>query len=170
MEKTVDGANQTMTEDSTKIGTGRAYDLRIQVRDRQVTLFLEGKQWGTFTDDKPAERFRQVVTRDDATVELVVKVVNAQASDARTRIDLGAEPASRTARLTTLQAAPDAVNTADNRQVAPRKSTLRVDGRVLTHTFPAHSVTFLRIKEIGPGTAKTPRVTWGFSAGVRGGT
>ncbi|MFD4692845.1 alpha-L-arabinofuranosidase C-terminal domain-containing protein [Streptomyces sp. NPDC058463] len=147
VEKTVDGANQTMTEDSTKIETGRAYDLRIQVRDRQVTLFLDGKQWGTFTDDKPAEPFRQVVTRDDATGELVVKVVNAQASDARTRIDLGARPASRTARLTTLQAAPDAVNTAGDRQVAPRKTTLRVDGRVLTHTFPAHSVTFLRIKE-----------------------
>ncbi|MFE9726288.1 alpha/beta fold hydrolase, partial [Streptomyces sp. NPDC005794] len=31
----------------------------------------------------------QVVTRDDATGDLVVKVVNAQAADARTRIDLG---------------------------------------------------------------------------------
>ncbi|MFI6123585.1 alpha-L-arabinofuranosidase C-terminal domain-containing protein [Streptomyces sp. NPDC051064] len=147
VEKAVDGAKQTMTEDTTTIETGRAYDIRIQVRGRQVTLFLDGEQWGTFTDDKPAEPFRQVVTRDDATGELVVKVVNAQASDARTRIDLGAEPASRTARLTTLQAAPDAVNTADDRQVAPRTSTLRVDGRVLTHTFPAHSVTFLRIRE-----------------------
>ncbi|MEU0303203.1 alpha-L-arabinofuranosidase C-terminal domain-containing protein [Streptomyces sp. NPDC006175] len=147
VEKAVDGAKQTMTEDSTTIETGRAYDIRIQVRGRQVTLFLDGEQWGTFTDDKPAEPFRQVVTRDDATGELVVKVVNAQAAEARTRIDLGAEPASRTARLTTLQAAPDAVNTADDRQVAPRKSALRVDGRVLTHTFPAHSVTFLRIRE-----------------------
>ncbi|MFG2588627.1 alpha-L-arabinofuranosidase C-terminal domain-containing protein [Streptomyces sp. NPDC048438] len=147
VEKAVDGARQTMTEDTTTIETGRTYDIRIQVRGRQVTLFLDGERWGTFTDDKPAEPFRQVVTRDDATGELVVKVVNAQASDARTRIDLGAEPASRTARVTTLQAAPDAVNTADDRQVAPRKSTLRVDGRVLTHTFPAHSVTFLRIRE-----------------------
>ncbi|MFB4425649.1 alpha-L-arabinofuranosidase C-terminal domain-containing protein [Streptomyces sp. QL37] len=147
VEKAVDGAKQTMAEDTTTIGTGRAYDIHIQVRGRQVTLFLDGEQWGTFTDDKPAEPFRQVVTRDDATGELVVKVVNAQAADARTRIDLGAEPASRTARLTTLQAAPDAVNTADDRPVAPRRSTLRVDGRVLTHTFPAHSVTFLRIRE-----------------------
>ncbi|MFD6276526.1 alpha-L-arabinofuranosidase C-terminal domain-containing protein [Streptomyces sp. NPDC060209] len=147
VEKTVDGAKQTMTEDATTIETGRAYDIHIQVRGRQVTLFLDGEQWGTFTDDKPAEPFRQVVTRDDTTGDLVVKVVNAQAADARTRIDLGAKPASRVARLTTLQAAPDAVNTAEDHQVAPRKSTLRVDGRVLTHTFPAHSVTFLRIRQ-----------------------
>ncbi|MFE9727152.1 alpha-L-arabinofuranosidase C-terminal domain-containing protein, partial [Streptomyces sp. NPDC005794] len=89
VEKAVDGAKQTMTEDSTTIETGRAYDIHVQVRGRQVTLFLDGEQWGTFTDDKPAEPFRQVVTRDDATGDLVVKVVNAQAADARTRIDLG---------------------------------------------------------------------------------
>ncbi|MFE4694930.1 alpha-L-arabinofuranosidase C-terminal domain-containing protein [Streptomyces sp. NPDC056749] len=147
VEKSVDGAKQTMTEDTTTIETGRAYDVHVQVRGRQVTLFLDGEQWGTFTDDKAAEPFRQVVTRDDATGDLVVKVVNAQAADARTRIDLGAKPSSRTARLTTLQAAPEAVNTAEDRQVAPRTSTLRVDGRVLTHTFPAHSVTFLRIRQ-----------------------
>ncbi|MEU1125733.1 alpha-L-arabinofuranosidase C-terminal domain-containing protein [Streptomyces sp. NPDC005899] len=147
VEKTVDGAKQTMAEDATTVETGRAYDIRVQVRGRQVTLFLDGRRWGTFTDDKPAEPFRQVVTRDDATGDLVVKVVNAQAADARTRIDLGAEPRSRVARLTTLQAAPDAVNTAEDRQVAPRKSVLRVAGRTFTHTFPAHSVTFLRIEQ-----------------------
>ncbi|WP_327436218.1 alpha-N-arabinofuranosidase [Streptomyces sp. NBC_01201] len=147
VEKSVDGAKQTMAEDTTTIETGRAYDVHVQVRGRQVTLFLDGEQWGTFTDDKAAEPFRQVVTRDDATGDLVVKVVNAQAADARTRIDLGAKPSARTARLTTLQAAPEAVNTAEDRQVAPRTSTLRVDGPVLTHTFPAHSVTFLRIRQ-----------------------
>lgn len=146
VEKTVDGAKQTMIEDTTTIETGRAYDVHVQVRGRQVTLFLDGKRWGGFSDDKPAEPFRQVVTRDDATGDLVVKVVNAQAADARTRIDLGVRPGSRTARLTTLQAAPDAVNTADDRAVAPRRSTLRVDGPVFTHTFPAHSVTFLRVE------------------------
>nr|BFD85836.1 hypothetical protein StreXyl84_52370 [Streptomyces sp. Xyl84] len=44
---------------------------------------------GTFTDDRPAEPFRQVVTRDAATGELIVKVVNARSSAARTAIDLG---------------------------------------------------------------------------------
>ncbi|MBZ4018352.1 alpha-L-arabinofuranosidase C-terminal domain-containing protein [Streptomyces purpurogeneiscleroticus] len=150
VEKTVDGAKQTMagTEDGTKIETGRSYDLKVQVRGRQVTLYLDGKKWGGFTDDAKAEPFRQVVTEDKKTGELIVKVVNAQDAAARTRIDLGTEVAS-TARLTTLQGAPDAENTADAQPIAPRQSTLRGVGREFTHTFPAHSVTFLRIKKTG---------------------
>ncbi|MEV0603050.1 alpha-L-arabinofuranosidase C-terminal domain-containing protein [Streptomyces sp. NPDC050315] len=147
VEKTVDGAKQTMagTEDGTKIETGRTYDLQVKVRGRQVSLYLDGKKWGGFTDDAKAEPFRQVVTEDKKTGELIVKVVNAQDAAARTRIDLGTEVAS-TARLTTLQGDPDAVNTADARPIAPRQSTLRGVARQFTHTFPANSVTFLRIK------------------------
>ncbi|MER7398899.1 alpha-L-arabinofuranosidase C-terminal domain-containing protein [Streptomyces sp. NPDC000151] len=146
VEKTTDGAKQTLTEDGTKIETGRSYDLKVQVRGRQVTLYLDGKKWGGFTDDAKAEPFRQVVTEDKKTGELIVKVVNAQDAAARTRIDLGARKVASTARLTTLQGAPDAVNTADEQPIAPRQSTLRGVGRQFTHTFPAHSVTFLRIK------------------------
>ncbi|MFC6066916.1 alpha-L-arabinofuranosidase C-terminal domain-containing protein [Streptomyces ochraceiscleroticus] len=150
VEKTTGGAKQTMagTEDGTKIETGRSYDLKVQVRGRQVTLYLDGKKWGSFTDDAKAEPFRQVVTEDKKTGELIVKVVNAQDAAARTRIDLGTKVAS-TARLTTLQGDPDAVNTADAQPIAPRQSTLRGIGRQFTHTFPAHSVTFLRIKKTG---------------------
>ncbi|MGW7519931.1 alpha-L-arabinofuranosidase C-terminal domain-containing protein [Streptomyces sp. NPDC054796] len=147
VEKTTDGAKQTMTEDDTKIETGRAYDLRVEVRGRQVTLFLDGEKWGSFTDDKPAEPFRQVVTRDKATGELVVKVVNAQDSPARTRVDFGEKAqVGGTARLTTLQGDPDAVNTETSRPIQPRTSTLDGIGNTFTHTFPANSVTFLRVK------------------------
>ena len=54
-----------------------------------MTLYLDDKKWGSFTDDKVAEPFRQVVTRDKASGDLIVKVVNAQAADARTELDLG---------------------------------------------------------------------------------
>ncbi|WP_228975891.1 alpha-L-arabinofuranosidase C-terminal domain-containing protein [Streptomyces sp. DH12] len=145
VEKAVDGAKETLVEDATTVETGRTYDLHVQVRGRQVTLYLDGQRWGGFTDENRAEPFRQVVTRDEATGDLVVKVVNAQAAPARTRIDLGAEPASGTARATTLSAAPDAVNTADDQPVRPVASTVRGVARTFTHTFPAHSVTFLRI-------------------------
>ncbi len=84
------------------------------------------------------------MTRDKG--DLVVKVVNAQAAPARTRIDLGTAAVAPAARLTTLQGEPDAVNTADARPVRPRPSTLRGVAREFTYTFPAHSVTFLRIK------------------------
>ncbi|OKK03671.1 alpha-N-arabinofuranosidase [Streptomyces sp. CB03234] len=144
VEKSVDGGKETLVDNGTTIETGRTYDLRVTVRGRQVTLYLDGEVWGSFTDDKAAEPFRQVVTRDKG--DLVVKVVNAQATPARTRIDLGTAKVAPTARLTTLQGAPDAVNTVDARPVRPEESTLRGIGKEFTYTFPAHSVTFLRIK------------------------
>ncbi|MFC7922391.1 alpha-L-arabinofuranosidase C-terminal domain-containing protein [Streptomyces cinereoruber] len=144
VEKTADGGKQTLLENPTTIETGCAYDVHVQVRGRQVTLYLDGQKWGSFTDDRTAEPFRQVVTRDKD--DLVVKVVNAQAAAARTSIDLGTTRVASTARLTTLEGAPDAVNTADAHPIQPRRSTLEGIGRTFTYTFPAHSVTFLRIK------------------------
>jgi alpha-L-arabinofuranosidase len=148
VEKATGGAKQTMIGDGTRIETGRAYDVRIEVRGRQVTLFLDGQRWGGFTDDKVAEPFRQVVTRDDATGDLIVKVVNAQDSPARTRIDLGPQRVAPVARLTTLQGDPDAVNTARSQPIRPRTSTLTGVGSRFTHTFPANSVTFMRLKPV----------------------
>ncbi|MBW5420723.1 alpha-N-arabinofuranosidase [Streptomyces sp. BG9H] len=146
VEKTVGGAKQTMIQDSTRIETGRSYDLRVEVRGRQVTLFLDGEKWGFFTDDKPAEPFRQVVTRDKASGDLIVKVVNAQAAPARTKVNLGqgAKVAAK-ARVTTLAADPAAENTKDKTPVKPVDSVLTGVDDSFSYTFPAHSVTFLRI-------------------------
>jgi alpha-L-arabinofuranosidase len=147
VEKADGGAKQTLIQDSTSIETGRAYDLRVEVRGRQVTLLIDGQKWGGFTDDKLAEPFRQVVTRDTRTGELVLKVVNAQNSDARTRIDLGQRvQVGPTARVTTLQGQPDDVNTAHTQPIQPRESRLSGVANTFTYTFPANSVTFLRIQ------------------------
>lgn len=147
VEEAVDGGKSTLVSKPGSVETGRAYDIDVKVRGRQVTLYLDGQEWGGFTDDKPAEPFRQVVTEDEKTGDLIVKVVNAQSAEARTAIDLGgAEVASR-AKVTTLAAAPDAVNTQTATPVAPVTSTVTgVAGR-FTHTFPANSVTFLRIRQ-----------------------
>lgn len=93
-----------------------------------------------------AEPFRQVVTRDKATGDLLVKVVNAQADAARTAIDLGAgTDVAPTARVTTLAADPAAENTRTARPVALATATVDGVARTFSYTFPAHSVTFLRI-------------------------
>ncbi|KMS80966.1 alpha-N-arabinofuranosidase [Streptomyces leeuwenhoekii] len=145
VEQASDGGKSTVISKAGSIETGRAYDIDIKVRGRQVTLYLDGQEWGRFTDDKPAEPFRQVVTRDARTGELIVKVVNAQDTAARTAIDLGgAEVASR-ARVTTLAADQDAVNTETDTPVTPVSSTFSGVADTFTYTFPANSVTFLRI-------------------------
>ncbi|MFE9683255.1 alpha-L-arabinofuranosidase C-terminal domain-containing protein [Streptomyces sp. NPDC006285] len=147
VEQAVDGGKSTLLSKAGSIEAGRAYDLDIKVRGRQVTLFLDGQEWGSFTDDKPAEPFRQVVTEDARTGDLIVKVVNAQAAEARTAIDLGGAKVRPRAEVTTLAAAPDAVNTETDTAVAPVTSTFSAVAKKFTYTFPANSVTFLRIKK-----------------------
>lgn len=147
VEQAVDGGKSTLLAKAGSIETGRAYDIDIKVRGRQVTLYLDGQEWGSFTDDKPAEPFRQVVTQDKKTGDLIVKVVNAQSADARTAVDLGGAKVSTKARVTTLAAAPDAVNSETATPVAPVTSTFTGVADRFTYTFPANSVTFLRIRQ-----------------------
>ncbi|UJW30651.1 carbohydrate binding domain-containing protein [Saccharothrix sp. AJ9571] len=145
VEKATGGGKQTLLENGTRIEQGRTYDLRVEVRDRHVTLFLDGQKWGEFTDDKVAEPFRQVVTRDAATGELIVKVVNAQSAPAPTRIDLGGTRIAPQGRITTLTGAPDAVNTETATPIQPVESTVDKLSSTFDHTFPPHSITFLRL-------------------------
>ncbi|WP_329279288.1 alpha-L-arabinofuranosidase C-terminal domain-containing protein [Streptomyces sp. NBC_01451] len=147
VEQATDGGKSTLVSKAGSIETGRAYDIDVKVRGRQVTLYLDGQEWGGFTDDKPAEPFRQIVTKDAKTGDLIVKVVNAQAAQARTAIDLGRVKVGSRAAVTTLAAAPDAVNSETATPVAPVRSTFTGVARKFTYTFPANSVTFLRIKK-----------------------
>ncbi|MEV6500478.1 alpha-L-arabinofuranosidase C-terminal domain-containing protein [Streptomyces prunicolor] len=147
VEQAVDGGKSTLIAKPGTIETGRAYDVDIKVRGRQVTLYLDGQEWGSFADDKPAEPFRQVATLDAKTGDLIVKVVNDQSSAARTAIDLGGTKVASKAKVTTLAAAPDAVNSETATAVAPAASTFNGVADKFSYTFPANSVTFLRIKQ-----------------------
>lgn len=147
VEQAVDGGKSTLFSKAGSVETGRTYDIDVKVRGRQVTLYLDGQEWGGFTDDKPAEPFRQVVTKDQKTGDLIVKVVNAQDSAARTAIDLGRAKVASRARVTTLAAGPDAVNSETSTAVAPVTSTFDGVAGKFSYTFPANSVTFLRIRQ-----------------------
>lgn len=147
VEQAVDGGKSTLISKPGSVETGRAYDIDVKVHGRQVTLYLDGQEWGSFTDDKPAEPFRQVVTKDHKTGDLIVKVVNAQNSAARTAVDLGGAKVASRARVTTLAAAQDAVNSETSTAVAPVTSTFDGVARKFSYTFPANSVTFLRIRQ-----------------------
>ncbi|MEV6237610.1 alpha-L-arabinofuranosidase C-terminal domain-containing protein [Lentzea sp. NPDC051838] len=144
VEKASGGAKNTVLTNGTRIETGRVYDVRVEVRGRHVALFLDGQKWGEFTD-QVAEPFRQVVTRDLATGELIVKVVNAQDNAARTSIDLGM-PVASTARVTVLQGRPDDVNTEFAQPIKPRTTQMSVR-KSFSHTFPPNSVTVFRVKD-----------------------
>ncbi|WSW80190.1 hypothetical protein OG390_09980 [Streptomyces sp. NBC_00996] len=60
---------------------------------------------------------------------------------------MGGAKVGRKAAVTTLQAAPDAVNSETATAVAPVRSTFAGVADRFTYTFPANSVTLLRIKQ-----------------------
>ncbi|MGC0333137.1 alpha-L-arabinofuranosidase [Streptomyces sp. SAI-170] len=147
VEQAVNGGKSTLLSKAGSIETGRTYDLQVKVRGRQVSLYVDGTLWDSFTDDKQAEPFRQVVTEDERTGDLIVKVVNAQPTAARTAIDLGRDDVSSRARVTTLAADPGDVNTESDTPVTPVTSTFSGVAEKFSYTFPANSVTFLRIRQ-----------------------
>ena len=152
VEKAVNGGKQGVFEGThTPIVTNRAYDVDIQVRGNQVTLFLDGVRQGSFTD-QPAEPFAQVLTKDDTTGDLILKVVNAQNTPAVTNVDLGGTAVAPTAAMTVLTGDPAAVNSRTAQPIAPVTSTISGVSSSFTRTFPANSVTFIRM---APATAPT---------------
>ncbi|AGL17277.1 alpha-L-arabinofuranosidase C-terminal domain-containing protein [Actinoplanes sp. N902-109] len=147
IEKGVTSAKEQLITKPGSVRTGRTYDLRVEVRGTHVRLLVDGQEWGSFDDNTVAEPFAEVVTRDDRTRELIVKVVNAQDAPAVTRIDLGGRRVAPTGRMTVIAGDPGEQNTRSAEPVQPVTTTVGGLGQTFTRTFPANSVTFLRVKE-----------------------
>ena len=111
-----------------------------------MTLLLDGVEWGSFDDNSVNEPFAQVVTQDNRTGELIVKVVNAQDTPALTKVDLGGRKVQSTGRMTVLAGDPQEQNTRTAEPIKPVTSTIRGVGSTFTREFPANSVTFLRLR------------------------
>lgn len=146
VEKATGGAKQTLlAEENVSLDTDVAYNLRVEVRGTHVELYLDGELWGSFDDNQVLEPFAQVMTEDDATGDLILKVVNAQSADVVTHIDLGAHTVQPEAEMTVLQANPNVENTRTSTPVAPVTTTIDGIAPQFTRTFPANSVTFIRV-------------------------
>lgn len=147
VEKATGGAKQIVHEGPhQRVEDGRTYDVEVQVRGTTVTLLLDGQEWGSFTDDAVSEPFAHVVTEDAATGDLLVKVVNAQDRAARTTLDLGDDRRlARRAQMTVLQGDPRQQNTRSAQPIKPVTTTVSRISSTFTRTFPANSVTVLRI-------------------------
>ncbi|MBN1172582.1 MAG: carbohydrate binding domain-containing protein [Micromonosporaceae bacterium] len=146
IEKAVGGGKEQLITKPNSVTTGTTYDLKVQVRGTKVTLYVGGQEWGSFDDTKVMEPFAQVVTEDERTGELILKVVNAQDTDAVTRVDLGGLRVRKTARMTTITGDPGEQNTRSAEPIKPVTTTVSGLGSTFTRTFPANSVTFLRIR------------------------
>jgi alpha-L-arabinofuranosidase len=146
VEKAVGGAKQTLLAKPNTIETGRTYDVTVKVRGGQVELYLDGTLWGSFRDDAVTEPFAQVVTRDVARRQLVVKVVNAQDAPALTTVDLHGARVMGKAEMTVISGDPEAQNTRTAAPVTPVTTTVKGISSTFTRTFEPNSVTFLRVQ------------------------
>jgi alpha-L-arabinofuranosidase len=131
------------------VETGRWYDVRIEVKGTSVRCYLDDKliQQAEDTALEPVDPVYSTASRDDATGDVIVKVVNV--SDSAQDLNVRLEGVSRVAGGTVevLQGDPADVNTVENpRKVAPRTQKLSASGPTFTHSFPPHSVSVLRLR------------------------
>jgi len=139
VEKAVNGGKTNVLEKNTTIQTGHEYDIRIEVTGRTAKLYLDNVLWGT-VDDTQADPVYSVVTKDAASGDTIVKVVNT--STEKTPVDIkvdGAASIGSTAAVTTL------AQTADGQSLAPASSAFNGAGTAFTYAFEPKSVTFIRL-------------------------
>jgi len=132
------------------VQTGRWYDIRIVVQGTRIQCFLDGKLTSEAVDTpaSPPDPLYASAARQSATGDIIVKVVNISDGDQPMTVNLdGAALVGPDATLWTLTGTRDAVNTLDApTRVAPVREILHQVGPRFTHTFPAHSVSVLRIR------------------------
>lgn len=148
IEKATAGAKGNIATSGHTIETGRTYQIKITISGRTITTYLDGIKVNEVVDDLgTVEPLYQVVTRDD-NGDVVVKVVNARDTAARTTVAVDGIRRGSTGTVTSYTSeSPSDMNTlAEPTKAVPityRESGL---GRRFAYDFPAHSVTFIRLR------------------------
>ena len=149
---TADGieADGTMDSKPGHIETGRWYDLKVTVSGKNVKCWLDGELIHDINYDAGGKvtSLYAVAATDQATGDLIVKVVNANAGPLETQVDLsGAKNLGSTATATVLtsESGTDENSLAEPVKVSPKTETLKIGGNKFTRTFPGNSFTVLRI-------------------------
>ncbi|MEU8396197.1 alpha-L-arabinofuranosidase C-terminal domain-containing protein [Nonomuraea sp. NPDC048892] len=146
VEKAVNGGKAQIATSSHTVETGRDYRLKVQVSGRTITTWLDGEKVNEFVDSSRVEPLYKVVSRDGR--KMTVKVVNAQDTAVRTRVDLGSARIRPNATVTSLTGSPSDMNSiSEPERVAPRRQQVDGFSSAFTYDFPAYSVTFIELTE-----------------------
>ncbi|MDN3239281.1 alpha-L-arabinofuranosidase C-terminal domain-containing protein [Glycomyces tritici] len=150
VEKSSNGAKSTLLNHDTVIETGRTYDLKIEVEGRTITGYVDGEQAFTVEDKEAVEPLYQVVTRDEDTGEVTLKVVNAQSEAVTTGVVLEGQRLKSKGEVTTIACEPGCDNMLGQDQVVyPETETVKGLGNEFTYEFAPYSVTFITLKPQG---------------------
>ncbi len=150
IEQCAEGGKTTLGRDvAGSVQTGRWYDLRIELKGPDIRCFLDGRQVHSATDSRLLRPLHVVAGRSERTGELILKTVNVSSTDYDTDIRFeGVKSVLAPARATVLTS-PDPADENSLEQpakVAPVETILQNAATSFRHTFPAHSVTVMRVK------------------------
>jgi len=132
-----------------RIETGRWYDIRVELQGQSVKCYLDGKLVQEGTRVTPPALFA-TAGLDEKTGETVLKVVNASGQTVEAAVDLqGARgTAVRGKALVLTSSGPlDENSFQEPAKIAPREEKVTATGPTFRRSFPAHSVTVLRLKQ-----------------------
>jgi alpha-L-arabinofuranosidase len=98
-------------------------------------------------DSPPGAKLFASATRDNASGEIILKIVNGDKTSVSVQLTLaGLGKISPDAKLTVLAGEPGDENSfAEPQKISPKETVLKVSGPELQHEFPANSLTILRL-------------------------
>lgn len=135
-------------EVSGQIETGRWYDIRIELKGANIKCYLDGKLIHD-VDYPSVKSLFASASREEASGELILKVVNVTVAEQTAQVKLkGVGEIESTATLTVLASsnAEDESSLEHPTKVAPKTRSITIPGPIFPHTFPANSVSVLRVK------------------------
>ena len=151
LQRKINGELQEFGKPSpVSVESGRWYDIRIEVAGSHYKCYLDDKLVSEADDTPPAPESPLFATasRELKSGDIIAKVVNVSGEPQAWTVKLdGAKRVSKTATAIVIAGDPAAMNSlAEPEKVAPK--TLAVSGvsGKFVYTFPAHSVTVLRVK------------------------
>ncbi len=130
------------------VEANRWYDIRLELMGRQIRGYLDGKLVTEATEEvlPPPPPMYAAASRDHATTDVILKVVNVEPVARSTRINLqGVQRVAPVAKAEVLSGGSGDVNTIDEPTKAATKA-LKIDNASASFQceFPAHSVSVLR--------------------------
>ncbi|MGD0463571.1 MAG: alpha-L-arabinofuranosidase C-terminal domain-containing protein [Tepidisphaeraceae bacterium] len=149
LERTVDGGKDEFGPASAvTIDPNRWYDIRIELKGRDIKCYLDDKliTEATDTPGPPPAAVYAAASRVDSNGQVILKVVNASSSPQRLQIDLlGATEVEKNASLQVLKGQPKDMNTIEEpRKIFPQSADIDDAVSSFMHEFPAYSISVFR--------------------------
>jgi alpha-L-arabinofuranosidase len=129
------------------IETGRWYDIKIELKGTTIKLYLDGKLMKT-QEKLQVNNLAMDAGLDEANGEVILKFVNGNDTPTTYTVNSGKTSVGKVNVLTLTGNNTNAENSYEAPEnVAPKSSSLDVDGGSFQYTFPAYSVNVLRWKK-----------------------